>query len=352
MLRLIALRLLESFFHHRWRYLLPLVLMVAASGVFLLVAPPQFEARGAVYVQRETLLGTLSAVRDGGSYQWSSPSQMTTTEVNALLRTDTFARSIIANTKWADRLQQGPREIDQVLIDFRRAVRVQAEGNNTVFFIGSDDNPELAQQLAGQTMRAYVDWRATSDRKDSEVAQAFFADLMKRYNAELEEKRQELRDYLIANPDPVRGDRPSEQKVEINRLEAAVDEATKRVNETREKEENARLSLSKATSDALQNYRVIDEPVLPNQPPSLLRRVAFTVGGFLAGGVLLSLLWMLFNIFVERRLVFPIDAHYGINAPVLALIPYRPITIPSTNPELAGGRVSNRLIDEKVVSGA
>jgi hypothetical protein len=52
MARLIILRLLDSYFRHRWLNLLPIVLMIGLASASFTLAEPEFVSRGRLYVQK------------------------------------------------------------------------------------------------------------------------------------------------------------------------------------------------------------------------------------------------------------------------------------------------------------
>lgn len=324
MLRLILLRVLETFFRSRWTYLLTVLLPLVAGVLFFVFVPAGYKVRGTIYVQRESLLTTLASDRE--VRQFTTPSQATLSEISSLLNTESFAVSVLQNTNLRDGLDQGPRAKDRLLEEYRKAMTILAEGSNIVVIGAEDPDPLVAQQLASETMNAYVRWRIDFERADSEAAQTFFADLIARYEDQLAESEQDLRDYLVMYPDPVRGARSSEEEFEIQRLQAAVDEAETRAQEARQKEEDARLALAKVNSNALQEYLVIDAPSVPNAPPSVVRRAALILGVFMALGLVLAVARLVLAIILDRSLYFPIDVQYGLKQTTLAMLPLRRAT--------------------------
>ena len=75
MLRLVILRILESYFRHRWLYLLPIVLSVALAAYFVVNEKQSYYAQGVLYVQNESYLASLTNVTDNsGCLLYTSPS--------------------------------------------------------------------------------------------------------------------------------------------------------------------------------------------------------------------------------------------------------------------------------------
>ncbi|MFV9507157.1 MAG: hypothetical protein AB4911_21615 [Oscillochloridaceae bacterium umkhey_bin13] len=321
MIRLILLRVLEEFFRHRLRYIMLFVLPVIVGVLLFVFVPASYFVRGTIYVQRESLLTSLAAVRQ--VTQFTTPAQATLSEVSSLINTDTFALAVLAQTNLRDIAVDGPRNRDWALREYRRSVYAMAEGTNIVVIAATHDDPILAQQMAAETMNAYVAWRVNFERADSETAQRFFADQMVLYEEQLAFAEQDLRDYLLMYPDPIRGNRPSEEQFEIARLQRTITEATSRLTDARAKEEDARLSLAKVNSESFQEYLVIDAPSIPNSPPSLLGRAVRMIGFGVAAGLGLSIGWMILMIASDRSFYFPTDVRYGLRQPTLAMLPMR-----------------------------
>ncbi|MCZ7672767.1 MAG: hypothetical protein M5U34_39450 [Chloroflexi bacterium] len=49
MLRILILRFLESYFNHRWLYLLPTLMMVVAAGLYYFLTVPIYNAKGVFF---------------------------------------------------------------------------------------------------------------------------------------------------------------------------------------------------------------------------------------------------------------------------------------------------------------
>ena len=67
MARLIILRLLDSYFRHRWLNLLPIVLMIGLASASFTLAEPEFVSRGRLYVQKAALLPSLTQLPARGT---------------------------------------------------------------------------------------------------------------------------------------------------------------------------------------------------------------------------------------------------------------------------------------------
>src|SRR5262245_43222907 len=131
MVRLVLLRLLESYFRHRWLYLLPVALMTGLGILYVVKSPPVYYASGTLYVQGQTLLTSLTSGGSGGGW-WSSPSQATVNEIRELLQTDAFVRSAIHETDLEVEMSKGPLVVQETIQEFRQSISFQVLGDNLV----------------------------------------------------------------------------------------------------------------------------------------------------------------------------------------------------------------------------
>lgn len=320
MARLILLRILETYFRHRWLYLLPLVLMIAAAAAYFLTKNPVYSAEGVMYVQTDTLLSSLTSVRQN-DYSWVSPAQATSAEIGELLQTDAFVRSIIHQTQLEIEMNQGSVMVDDIIEGVRKIVWTSPLGNNQVLVKAEHEDPTVAYELVNSLIDSYLFWRVNTDVEDSLVAISFLTELMGTYESELESARNRLQSYLEAHPEPLRGERSPTEQLEIQRLQAAVDLASTRYASVLDKQENAKLTLAQTESEVRQSYYLIDSPQVPTEPELSKREIAMNLAIFLGMGVILSSVCIAGAVLLDRSIRFPIDVYHGLHLPVLAVVP-------------------------------
>jgi uncharacterized protein involved in exopolysaccharide biosynthesis len=122
MVRLVMLRILESYFRHRWLYLLPIVLMTALGVVFVLLTKPTYTAKGVLYVETQSYLATLTDLRESGASWWTTPAESVNQEISELLQTDAFIRAIIQRTSLEEEMDGGSAVVDALIEETRRNV--------------------------------------------------------------------------------------------------------------------------------------------------------------------------------------------------------------------------------------
>ncbi|MDT8307220.1 MAG: lipopolysaccharide biosynthesis protein [Anaerolineae bacterium] len=321
MARLIVLRLLESYFRHRWLNLLPVVLLLGVGiAYYSFFAEPVYIVRGVLYVQQRSLLESLLPLPDE-PFTSLTPAEATATEINELLQTSAFVRAIIANTDLEAQMSQGGEIIEETIEEVREAVWADAQGQNQVLVAAAHEHPLIAYQLSQGMVDSYIQWRINSDREESAAAQAFFAELIAGYRDEVDAARAALQNYLDTHPAPFRGERPPNEQIEINRLEGEITLAQTRFANALDKEEDARLAMARAEGNVRRTYYLIDAPSIPVEPATSLRRVARSLAIFGGAGVLLSLLLITGGALLDRTVRFPLDLEQGSDVPVLAMVP-------------------------------
>ncbi|MEO7912520.1 MAG: lipopolysaccharide biosynthesis protein [Roseiflexaceae bacterium] len=320
MARLFILRLFDSYFRHRWLNLLPLVLMLGMAGASFQLAEKQYVSRGRLYVQKSSLLPSLTQIGvDGISYK--SPTQIAVSEVNELVLTEAFIRSVIQKTDLEASMADGPDAIQKIIDGFRTQLSVTAVGDSIIEITVKNNDPKLAQQLAAAVIESYSLWKLNGDLQESAVAQAFFAGVIPGYQEDLQRVRDQLETFLKQHPVQLRGERPAEEQVEIDRLQSAVESSAKRVENALEKEESARLSQTQAESSVRQDYLLIDAPIVPLKPETSLKERITGPAIFIIIGLLMSIGGIIGGALLDRSFRFALDVRSNLNLPVLALVP-------------------------------
>jgi uncharacterized protein involved in exopolysaccharide biosynthesis len=322
MIQLLIRRFTESYFRHRWLYLLPFALIAVAACVAFILTKPTYVSEGVLFIQKESLLSSLNSIGNSNPYTWTTPAQTISAEINEMLQTESFIRAVIQNTDLEAKMNQGPEKVNQTIADTRKELWVTTLGDNQITIHASYETPTVAAQLANGVIESYIKWQSNSKVAESEAALAFFGNLITVYQSDLEVARQAMKSYLEAHPQPIRGDIPGLEALEIKRLQADLDLATTRYSSALDKEENARLALSQIDSNARQTYIILDAPRPSLKPEFSLKDLALKYGLFILVGALLSVLSIIGGIFMDRTFHFNVDVTNALSLPVLAIIPY------------------------------
>ena len=320
MVRLVLLRVLESYFRHRWLYLVPILILTAIGVAVAVLAEEQYVSSGVMYVQEDSFLADVTGVRREG-FDWLSPATRTTLEINDLLQTDTFVRGVIAQTSLESRMSGSRSLVLQTVYDVRQSLRATEQGENQLWVIAEWQDPAVAYELANATIENYIQWHINTDLQDSIAAESFFDDLIETYRADLIAANIALETYLAEHPIPLRGERSELEILEITRLQSDINLASSRFALALDNEETSRLATVQTESDVRQTYFVLDAPEIPTQSQRSLRSMGLQVIVFAAVGSLLSLGALIANALIDRSYRFPIDAWHTLDLPVLAMVP-------------------------------
>ena len=317
---IIILRLLESYFRHRWLYLLPIVLMTAIGVLYVINAKPVYRTAGVVYVQQRSLLSSINAVTPD-SFLWVTPAQAKSAELTDLLNTDAFIRAVIQGTDLESRMDKGPDMVEETIDEVRNSVWTEPAGDNQLVVASAHENNVIAHQLVSSVIENHIQWQIAFNRDESESAQEFFTSLIDVYQVELTKARSAMEDFLLEHPEPLRGNRPAIEQLQIERLQTEIELAAVRYASALDKEENAQLAMAQVESDVRQTYFLIDAPEFPEKPDTSRRDAALSVVIFTIVGVILSAGLIVVVTLIDRSIRFPIDIRYTLELPVLTEVP-------------------------------
>lgn len=295
---------------------------MALGAGYLVITKPTYTAQGILYIQTDTYLSQLTDQNKSTTASWwTTPAQMTSSEINELIQTDAFIRAVIQETELESRMNRGPKEVSNTIDAVRKDVWVTPLGENQILIGAKYESGQMAVQLANGVINNYIRWHTNGKRNDSEVALGFFTNLIGQYRGELERAHTAMANYIQAHPLPQRGERPEMEKMDIARLQSDITLAENRYSSAMEKEENARLSLAQVDSEMKQTFTVIDAPHIPPNSGSSKKDMAIKMGIFTAVGLLLSGGLIVGTALFDHSFLLPGDIQSQLNLPVLAVIP-------------------------------
>jgi len=315
----IILRFLETYFRHRWLYLLPMVVLAGVGAVYVLSAAPTYLAGASILVQKETLLTSLTAASESG-FAWVTPAEATTQEIQELLLTDAFVRAAIQETDLEARMAD-PQSARETLTRVRESLGVQPAGDHLLFIGGVDEDPEIAIQVVQAVVTLFLRWKTNADREEATTAVTFFENQLATYAVEVDQARAALQAFDEAHPPPLRGDRPPGEAAELRRLEDELDAAVGLHKSARDKLESARLSLSLADKKAERTYLVVDAPRLVAGGGESRLKQAMTVGVFAGAGLGVVLAGVALLTLLDQSARAAGDVQRTLGLPVLTTTP-------------------------------
>lgn len=318
---LILMRFMENWFQNFWLYLIPFVLMLGAYGASFYILEDEFVSKGVLFVQTDTLIDQVASLGDDNASFFLSPSQQTADEIVELLNTDSFIRLIISQTPALEaEMTKGDKVVRETIADVREAITVNITGSNNVEVAVSWTDQEIAWKTATAAMNSYIEWKITSDKRDSFAAREFLENLVPQYENEYRAAVQGLEEFLVQNPEPFRGERPEIEQLQINQFEVASQTAFDRFQTASDNLEQIRLEEVIIEGKTRQSYTIVDSPKIPVEEEGGLVRKIVTAAVFVTLGIVLSLLAIIFSTLFDRSLRFPIESPSAIGMPVLSSV--------------------------------
>ena len=320
MFRVVALRLLEAFFRRPWRTILPIILFTILGVVYYVTKVPMYFTVGVMNVNEEIELGALTQINETG-YAWVTPAEATMEQIGELMQTDSFVRAIISATPLENQMSGPIEEVGQLMEEVREGVWVESRGPNQLAIVASWDDAVTTHTLVESTVESYLLWHIRNGLLQTSAAEQFFTDTLSQYKSDLDETRKELEDYLLVHPEPLRGERPAIEKLQISSLQSNINLAEQRYVGALGKEENARVAAATTESVVRQRYQVVDEPRMPELPETSKKQAVITVLVFSVVGTLISILTVVGSAVLDRSFRFPVDVVHTLELPVLAAVP-------------------------------
>jgi capsular polysaccharide biosynthesis protein len=319
MSRIVTLRLLDTYFRHRWLYLIPIGLMAIAGAVYLL-NQHLYISTGVIFTDKNSLLSSLTSVNQEAA-SWNTPAQDSANQISQLITTDAFIRAVISETDLETEMSKGTSTVRKTISDVRSHMWVSVTGNNQVQIGAAHTDPRIAYQLAQATISTFILWNVNLNHTDSTTAAGFFQDLIPNYQADMLAAQDALRNYLVTHPEPLHGSRPATEQFDIKNLQDQLDFAEARLNHALEKAEDARLANAQIESNIRQKYTVVDAPTIPDRSTTSKRQIAMNSAMFLAVGMFLSAVAVIGATVFDQTFRMPEEVPQLLNMPILAFLP-------------------------------
>ena len=311
-------RLLETFFRRWWLNIVPLLLCCGLGVMTVLNQPKQYLSQGVLSAAPDSLIANLSSVSlDNGFVGFETPATVASQRINEQLRSDEFVLQL------ADRAGLQP-SIDAGLIgpDFvRQRVGASPDGENLLKVGSMTEDPELSVRLATSAIDTFIQSVIDEDLSDSKAAQTFYEGVAADYRVIVDAARDALNEYLVAHPEPLRGERPLSEQAQITRLTDDLDRANSRYTAAQSNVEEAKLANELALLDVTQRLRVIDPPSEPVVPVSGLKSMVSTFGVFALLGIMLTAGLVTLTTFLDKTIRTADEVSPRLAVGVVATVP-------------------------------
>ena len=314
------IRVVETFFRHKFLYLAPIPLLLAVGAVMALSSHSTYVSSSAVLVQKDSVLVSLASSQAAG-FSWVTPAEAATKEVKELFSTDAFIWAIIMQTDLKNKVTTLEESRDLV-IAIRSAMWVNTWGERLILIGAANEDPALAEQLVSSAISTFLNWQSRNEQEDARAAIKFFEDHLEVYRIEMDTAQQAIKDFGEANPEPVRGNRPPGEEVELRHLNDNYDIAAGLFKSARDKLESARLSLSLSADKAYRTYAVIDAANRPTKPSETRKDMLVQIAIFGVAGIVLAVGVVVVATLLDHSVRFEEDARQSFALPVLVTLPH------------------------------
>ncbi|MEO0494227.1 MAG: hypothetical protein AAF081_12510 [Actinomycetota bacterium] len=311
------LRLVDNLFRHPIRYLIPIVLL-AGFAVLNLPEEDDFTSTGVVFVEDSSFLSSVTDIGGNNSFSFLSPADIAVEQLFGLLGTDTFTSDVLRRIEGTD---SSFTYDSATLAFFRQGIGVGARPGSLLEVTGTSTDPATAQASAQGVIDQFIEWRIEADLAQSQSAETFLGDRAEERRAELEAAQDALASFLLLNPDPAEGTRPTAEAISLAELEAEVTAARERYEAALLDVETAQLATSQTEVDTRVNLRVVDQPALPTTPESQLVSNLTQVILFAILGAGASFGVLVMTTFTDTSIRFPAEVRDRLGKEPLAVVP-------------------------------
>lgn len=317
MQRFFISRLLERFFTRWWLYAIPPLLFVAIGAGTVMQASVPYRSSGVLRVADQTMLSEMTSVRGGSSFGYETPATFTASEINTLLGTDLFTRSVIEAAGLTAAVDSGAFPIDEL----RGAIWAAPSGDFLVRVNSTSEDSEVAFRLASATIKSYLQWQVDDNVSDSKSAETFFQSLISPYEERLTEARDALGAYVAARPVTDERLRAVDEQIEIQSLTDDVERANDQLSTATQSLAEAQLATAQTSTDIAQRLRIVDSPQRPLAPEPHLRDDAITIMLYAVVGSLVAIAALVLATLTDHSVRYSEEVENRLQSDVLATIP-------------------------------
>lgn len=186
---------LSGIWRYRWYVLIIAALVSPVGWAYVASLPDQYRASARVFVDTDSIL--LPLLR-GLAIQ---------TDDNRRIRLMTsvlFGRENmekLARMTDMDLRARTPEEMDALVADLKRRVRLQVSGTNIYTISFDDQSPDLARRVVQSMLTIFVESNLGASRQDQDSAERFLQREIKDYERRLIEAERKLKDFQMRNLD-------------------------------------------------------------------------------------------------------------------------------------------------------
>ena len=310
-------RLVEAFFRRWVLYLLPVVLLAAVGVRSASGLEGEFQSSATLsasanpYVYEPDIRGTQIEY-------YESAASGTARLINEQLQTDAFIDDIVERVGLGDAVDSGIVTRD----DIRSAVYATDSGRSNINIPAFWGDPNTAVMLVEATISGYREYLGDLAASDSSEAIEFWSKQQQEALADIDLAQAELTRYVEQLPLLEPGEeRPTEQVLEIQRLNSAIDRGFEAEREAQAAIDQAEFAASQALSNTSRELLLIDPPVAATTPTSVRRDQIVSVAMFTMLGLVMSAAALLLGTAADKSIRTRLQLISVCGTPAAVVIP-------------------------------
>lgn len=338
-------RYLETFFRHRRPLLGMVAVALLLSMAFVVVQPRTYEATGRMWFQSTNIAGDTTPANT-----YLAPADVATGVFLELLNTRTFCLAVgkrgplaaylsqpghmpapdplTAVSSVVERARGGGSDTSQqqVLDDavqnvLQKRVRVVATGPQIVTVTFDYTDGRVAAGTLSAILDQFSDQVLTAQRVQNQQQLSFYDQQVVNQQKQVTDADAAVARYLTQHPE-LRVAQPPPDAT-FSGLQEVANQAHQHYGELLQQQDTARIQQSNLSQGTSSQFRVIDPPLLPHRPVSLLKTVLFAAAGGLGVGFLVALVALVVVVYTSHTVTTPGEVERSLSLKVVGSIPLR-----------------------------
>lgn len=207
---------LNGIWRYRWYALIVAFLICPVGWIYIATLPDEYRASARVFVDTDSMLTPLLS----GLAVKSNEGRRLRYVTNILFSRENMEK--LARMTDMDLRAKTPQQMDDLVGDLKRRVKLGRRGGNIYQIAFSDESPELAKRVVQSMLTIFVESNLGSSRQDQDSAERFLQREIKDYERRLIEAERKLKDFKMRNLDFI-----SDAGSYYKRLKSARDQLVK-----------------------------------------------------------------------------------------------------------------------------
>ena len=191
----LALFYLSGIWRYRWFVLIVAAVASPIGWAYVASLPDTYQSSARVYVDTDSVLTPLLSGLAINTNEGQRIRMMT----NVLFGRENMEK--LARMTDMDLRANTPEQMDELIADLKKRVRLQSGGNNVYAISFVDESPDLAKRVVQSMLTIFVESNLGTSRQDQDSAERFLQREIKDYERRLIDAERKLKDFKMRNLD-------------------------------------------------------------------------------------------------------------------------------------------------------